>query len=61
VRFLDGDGQTRTWLATLKETRDKTGVSRRLTLAPISLTAEGWEETAGDAIELAQSEIPAKP
>jgi hypothetical protein len=61
VRFLDGDGQTRTWLATMKETRDKAGVSRRLTLSPVSLTAEGWEETAGDAIELAQSEILAKP
>jgi hypothetical protein len=61
VRFLDGDGQTRTWLAAVKETRDKAGVSRRLTLTPVSLTAEGWEETAGDAIELAQSEIAAKP
>jgi hypothetical protein len=45
----------------MKETRDKTGVSRRLTLAPVSLTAGGWEETAGEAIELAQSEIFAKP
>ncbi len=61
VRFLDGDRQTRTWLASMKETRDKAGVSRRLTLAPVTLTAEGWEETAGDAIELAQSETIAKP
>jgi hypothetical protein len=61
VRFLDGGGQTRAWLATLKETRDKAGVSRRLTLAPVNLTAEGWEETAGDAIDLVQSETVAKP
>ena len=61
VRFLDGQRETLTWLASLKETRDKTGVSRRLVLSPVILTAEGWEETAADAIELAQTEAAAKP
>jgi len=61
VRFLDGGRETRSWLASLKETRDKTGVTRRLALSPVTLTAEGWEETAADAIELVQSEPAAKP
>ena len=42
-------------------TRDKTAVTRKLTLAPVNLTAEGWEETAGESLELTQSEKLAKP
>jgi hypothetical protein len=61
VRFLDGSRETRSWLAGLKETRDKTSVVRKLTLSPVLLTAEGWEETAGEALELTQSEKLAKP
>lgn len=61
VRFLDGERETRSWLASVKETREKTCVSRRLALAPVSLTAEGWEETAADTIELTQLEAAAKP
>ncbi len=56
VRFLDGSRETRSWLAVLKETRDKTTVTRKLTLSPVNLTAEGWDETAGEALELVQSE-----
>jgi hypothetical protein len=56
VRFSDGAGETRSWAATLKETRDKTSVTRKLTLAPVDLTTEGWEETAGEPVELVQSE-----
>jgi hypothetical protein len=56
VRFRDGAGETRSWLASLKETRDKTAMTRKLVLAPVSLTAEGWEETAGETVELSQSE-----
>ena len=36
--------------------RDKTTVTRKLTLSPVNLTAEGWEETAGETLEFAQSE-----
>jgi hypothetical protein len=61
VRFLDGSRETRSWLAGLKESRDKTTVTRKLTLSPVNLTAEGWEETAGEALELTQSEKLAKP
>lgn len=65
VRFLDGSRETRSWLASLKETRDTTTVTRKLTLAPVSLAADGWEETAGETVELAQTEKlvkePAKP
>jgi hypothetical protein len=61
VRFLDGTRETRSWLAVVKETRDKTSLTRRLTLSPVNLTAEGWEETAGDALELSQSQKLAKP
>jgi hypothetical protein len=65
VRFLDGTRETRSWLAGVKETRDKTSVTRKLTLLPVNLTAEGWEETAGDTLEFAQSEKldkkPVKP
>jgi hypothetical protein len=61
VRFLDGSRETRSWLAALKETRDKTTASRKLTLSPVMLTAEGWEETPGDTLELVQSEKLAKP
>ena len=60
VRFLDGSRETRSWLAGMKETRDRTSVTRKLTLVPVNLTAEGWEETAGESIELAQSEKLAK-
>ena len=35
---------------------DKTSVTRKLALAPVILTAEGWEETAGDPVELTQIE-----
>jgi hypothetical protein len=61
VRFLNGSRETRSWLAGLKESRDKTTVTRKLTLSPVNLTAEGWEETAGEALELLQSENWAKP
>jgi hypothetical protein len=61
VRFLDGARETRSWLAGSKETRDKTTVTRKLTLSPVTLTAEGWEETAGESLELAQSEKLTKP
>ncbi|MCX7028655.1 MAG: pallilysin-related adhesin [Spirochaetes bacterium] len=61
VRFLDGSREARSWLAGLKETRDKTSVTRKLTLSPVLLTAEGWEETAGQALELTQTEKLAKP
>jgi len=60
VRFLDGDGETRSWLAALKETRDKTFVTRTLTLAPVTLTARGCEETSGETLSLQQSEKIAK-
>ncbi len=56
VRFLDGSRETRSWLTSLKETRDKTSVTRTFTLAPVTLTAEGWEETAGDPVALTQTE-----
>jgi hypothetical protein len=61
VRFQDGQRETRSWLAGVKESRDKTAVTRKLTLAPVNLTAEGWEETAGETLELTQSQMPAKP
>jgi hypothetical protein len=60
VRFLDGSRETLSWLAVLKETRDKTTVTRRITLSPVNLTAEGWEEAAGEVLELTQSEKLAK-
>jgi hypothetical protein len=56
VRFLDGSRETRSWLTSLKETRDKTSVTRTFTLAPVTLTAEGWEETAADPVALTQTE-----
>jgi hypothetical protein len=56
LRFCDDVGETRSWLLTREETRDKTSVTRTLTLTPVNLTASGWEETAGDTVELAQSE-----
>lgn len=61
VRFLDDAGETRSWIAGLKEARDKTSVTRRLTLAPVILTVGGWEETAADPLELVQTEIIARP
>jgi len=61
TRFLDGAGETRSWIVELTEKRDKTSVTRKLTLSPVRLTVEGGEETAADALVLVQTESLAKP